>query len=93
MNPDLQLRHDVFAALNWDPAVNGCTLDVHVKDGVVTLRGTVADERQRSAAESAVRRVDGIRTLVNRLTLAAATHRAGAARGTLPGDGADRTAP
>jgi len=75
MDPDLQLRHDVFAALNWEPVVDGCSVDVRVKDGVVTLRGTVANERQRSAAESAVRRVEGIKTLVNRLTLAAAPPR------------------
>ncbi|QOF76143.1 BON domain-containing protein [Variovorax sp. 38R] len=69
MNPDIQLRHDVFAQLNWDPAVNACDVDVRVQDGVVTLRGQVADEAQRAAAERAARRTDGLTTLLNRLTV------------------------
>lgn len=67
MSPDLQLRHDVFAQINWDPAVNACDVDVRVKDGVVTLRGEVADEAQRIAAERAARRTEGLTTLLNRL--------------------------
>lgn len=67
MNPDIQLRHDVFAQLNWDPAVNGCDVDVCVKDGVVTLRGQVADEARRAAVERAARRTEGLTTLLNRL--------------------------
>ncbi|WPG41360.1 BON domain-containing protein [Variovorax sp. EBFNA2] len=69
MNPDIQLRHDVFAQLNWDPAVNACDVDVHVQDGVVTLRGQVADEAQRAAAERAARRTEGLTTLLNRLNV------------------------
>lgn len=72
MNPDIQLRHDVFAQLNWDPAVNACDVDVLVQDGVVTLRGQVADEAQRVAAERAARRTQGLTTLLNRLTLRSA---------------------
>jgi osmotically-inducible protein OsmY len=69
MNPDIQLRHDVFAQLNWDPAVNACDVDVRVENGVVTLRGEVADEAQRQAAERAARRTEGLSTLLNRLTV------------------------
>ncbi|MET3494455.1 BON domain-containing protein [Variovorax boronicumulans] len=67
MNPDTQLRHEVFSQINWDPAVNACDVDVDVKDGVVILRGEVADEAQRVAAERAARRTDGLTTLLNRL--------------------------
>jgi len=69
MNPDIQLRHDVFAQLNWDPAVNGCDVDVFVKDGVVTLRGQVTDEARRAAVERAARRTEGLTTLLNRLVV------------------------
>ncbi|MGJ7555855.1 BON domain-containing protein [Variovorax sp. RB3P1] len=69
MNPDVQLRHEVFAQLNWDPAVNANDVDVRVKDGVVTLRGQVTCEAQRKAAECAARRSEGLTTLVNRLTV------------------------
>ena len=71
MNPDIQLRHDVFAQLNWDPAVNGCDVDVCVKDGVVTLRGQVADEARRAAVERAARRTQGHTTQLNRLVVLA----------------------
>jgi len=67
MNPDIQLRHDVFAQINWDPAVNARDVDVHVKNGVATLRGEVANEAQRAAAERAARRTDGLTVLFNRL--------------------------
>lgn len=68
MNPDLELRHEVLAQLNWDPAVVGCDVDVCVDDGVVTLRGELASEDLKAAVERAVRRAEGITTLVNRLT-------------------------
>jgi osmotically-inducible protein OsmY len=70
MDPDIQLRHEVFAQLNWDPAVFGCDVDVRVKDGVVTLQGQLASEALKAAVERAVRRAEGIATIVNRLTTA-----------------------
>lgn len=70
MNPDIQLRHEVFAQLNWDPAVFGCDVDVRVKDGVVTLHGQLASEELKAAVERAVRRAEGITTIVNKLTTA-----------------------
>jgi len=72
MNPDIQLRHEVFAQLNWDPAVFGCDVDVRVKDGVVTLQGRLATEDLKAAVERAVRRAEGVTTIVNKLTAAAA---------------------
>ena len=70
MDPDIQLRHEVFAQLNWDPAVFGCDVDVRVKNGVVTLQGHLASEALKAAVERAVRRAEGIATIVNRLTTA-----------------------
>ncbi|HWT18263.1 MAG TPA: BON domain-containing protein [Variovorax sp.] len=68
MNPDIQLRHEVFAQLNWDPAVCSCDVDVRVADGVVTLHGQLASEDLKSAVERAVRRAEGVTLIVNRLT-------------------------
>ncbi|KLN55316.1 BON domain protein [Variovorax paradoxus] len=70
MNPDIQLRHEVFAQLNWDPAVFGCDVDVRVTDGVVTLRGQLASEDLKNAVERAVRRAEGVKRIVNQLTTA-----------------------
>lgn len=69
MNPDMELRHEVFAALNWDPAVSGADVDVRVENGVVTLTGQLASPAMRHAVECAVRRVQGIKSLVNELTV------------------------
>lgn len=69
MNPDIQLRHEVFAQLNWDPAVCGCDVDVRVIDGVVTLRGQLASEDLKNAVERAVRRAEGVKRIVNQLTI------------------------
>lgn len=69
MNPDMQLRHQVFEALNWDPAACHADVGVHVQDGVVTLTGQLADQTLKHAVERAVQRVTGAKALVNQLTV------------------------
>ena len=76
MNPDIQLRHDVFAQLNWDPAVNACDVDVCVKDGVVRF-GARWPTRPAHSAERAARRTEGLTTLLNRLIVRPVAVRAG----------------
>jgi hyperosmotically inducible protein len=41
-----------------------------VKDGVVTLTGQVKDETARTAAEDAAKKVSGVKSVVNNITLA-----------------------
>lgn len=69
MTPDMELRHEVFAALNWDPIASGAHVDVRLHNGVVTLTGQVSSPAMLHAVECAVRRVQGIRFLVNELTV------------------------
>ena len=69
MNPDIELRHEVLAALNWDPQACCVDIDVCVQDGVVTLTGQVVSFDLKHAVECAVRRVQGIKTLVNELVV------------------------
>lgn len=47
--------------------VNGVTAEV--KDGVVTLTGTVADDAAKTAAETAAKAVKGVNSVVNNLTV------------------------
>lgn len=61
MKTDPQLRTDVQAELAWDPAVTDATIGVAVKDGVVTLSGTVNRYMEKTAAAVATRRVAGVR--------------------------------
>ncbi|MFN3525975.1 MAG: BON domain-containing protein [Paracoccus sp. (in: a-proteobacteria)] len=60
---DTNLREDVLAALEFNPAINANRIGVAVNDGVVTLMGHVATYAERLAAEKTVSRVKGLRGL------------------------------
>jgi osmotically-inducible protein OsmY len=61
MKTDEQLKKDVTAELAWDPAVNAANIGVAVRNGIVTLNGTLDTYVQKHAVERAVRRVAGVR--------------------------------
>lgn len=61
MKTDLDLKSDITAELMWDPAVNPANIGIAVKEGVVTLSGTVDSYVQKHAVERAVRRIEGVR--------------------------------
>ena len=63
MKTDAQLRADVLAELEWDPAVPSNQVGVTVKDGIVTLTGHLENFAQEAEVERAVRRVAGVRAL------------------------------
>ena len=69
MRTDSELRTDIIAELTWDPSIRNEDIATAVKDGVVTLAGTVDTYAQRYAAERAVERVNGVRAIVNDLTV------------------------
>jgi osmotically-inducible protein OsmY len=53
-----------------DDVVKGGAIDVEVKDGVVTLKGKVEEERQKGRAEKITKRVSGVKTVVNQIQIA-----------------------
>lgn len=61
------LEHNVRAALAIDPIIESDEIEVAVEDGVVTLTGDVSSVREAVAAERAVKRVDGVRSIANDL--------------------------
>jgi osmotically-inducible protein OsmY len=69
------LEHDVRAALTFDPVVTSHEIGVAVEDGVVTLTGHVESLREAIAAERAVKRVDGVRSIANDLQVKARNER------------------
>ena len=69
MKPDLQLQRDVAEELRWDPSINEKEIAIAVKDGVVTLRGTVRSYTEKFAAELAAERVNGVRAVAEELTV------------------------
>jgi osmotically-inducible protein OsmY len=62
---DEQIQKDVLAELKWEPRVHPNEIGVAVKDGVVTLMGTVDSYSKRWAAEDAAHRVRGVRAVAN----------------------------
>jgi osmotically-inducible protein OsmY len=61
MKTDMDIKADVTGELMWDPAVDPANIGVAVRDGIVTLSGTVETYVQKHAVERAARRVGGVR--------------------------------
>ena len=53
-----------------EDSLSGSDIDVDVKDGVVTLRGTVPTEAGRARALEVARKNDGVKSVLDRLTIA-----------------------
>ena len=62
---DTQIQADVLAELKWEPRVQPNEIGVTVKDGVVTLTGTVDSFTKKYAAEEAAHRVRGVKAVAN----------------------------
>jgi osmotically-inducible protein OsmY len=67
MRTDKVIQEDVEEELRWDPDLDGTNITVSVKDGVVTLTGFVKSLPHKYEAESAAKRVAGVRAVVNDL--------------------------
>ncbi|MBV8502338.1 MAG: BON domain-containing protein [Paucibacter sp.] len=61
MKSDTQLRDDIVAELEWDPAINANQIGVAVKDGVVSLSGHIDSYAEKWAVEKALNRIQGVR--------------------------------
>jgi len=66
---DKQLQQDVEEELRWDPKVNAAQIGVTVDGGAVSLTGTVDTYAQKWAAEDATKRVSGVRTMAQDLSV------------------------
>jgi osmotically-inducible protein OsmY len=64
---DLMLKKLVEDVLDWAPMVDEDDIAVIVGEGVVTLTGVARSDAEKRAAEAAVRRVKGIRDVVDRI--------------------------
>jgi osmotically-inducible protein OsmY len=69
------LREAVLDEIDRDPALHAWEIGVAAEDGVVTLSGTVDGQAERIAAERAVKRVEGVRTVANDLRIRARNER------------------
>jgi osmotically-inducible protein OsmY len=67
MSNDSQLQQAVLAELNWEPSVTAANIGVTAKSGVVTLTGHVGSYVEKYAAETAARRVKGVKAVAEEL--------------------------
>lgn len=74
---DKALQASVLAEFAWEPSVPAGHIGVTANDGVITLSGYVDSFAQKSAAETAARRVKGVRAVAEEIEvrLAFATQR------------------
>jgi hyperosmotically inducible protein len=53
-----------------DQVVKGGAIEVVVKDGAVTLKGTVEEDKQRNKAEKIAKKVSGVKSVANEIKIA-----------------------
>ena len=64
---ELKLRDDILDELAYEPVVDSAHIGVAVDQKVVTLTGKVNWQYQKSSAEGAIRRLAGVRAVINNI--------------------------
>lgn len=67
MKSDVELKHDVLAALDWDPSVDEEDIGVTVDAGIVTLSGHVSSHAQKWAAVDTTCLIEGVRGVADEI--------------------------
>ena len=66
---DLSLRQDILDELEFEPQVDAAHIGVAVENGVVTLSGHVYTYAEKLAAETAAKRVKGVRAIAQEIAV------------------------
>lgn len=66
---DAEIAEVVLNALKWHTAVQEEKIKIKVEDGIVKLEGEVEWEYQRSNAKKAIEHLQGVRSVINVITL------------------------
>jgi len=66
---DDSVRDQVMVRLAADAVVKGGSIDVEVKDGIVTLKGAVDSDEARRRADKIAKHVKGVKSVANQLTI------------------------
>jgi len=67
MKTNESLQKDVQDAIKWEPLLHAAEIGVIVKDGVVTLTGSVDNYMKKSEAETAAKNVKGVKAVVEKI--------------------------
>ncbi len=65
MRNDKELQSDVLDELQWEPSVDAAEIGVTVRDGVVTLNGSVPTYSEKLSAERVTKRIHGVLAVAN----------------------------
>lgn len=63
MKSDIQIQQDVIDQLKWEPLLNAAEIGVSAKKGIVTLSGIVDTYTKKIAAETAAKKVAGVKAV------------------------------
>jgi osmotically-inducible protein OsmY len=63
MKTDQEIQNDVMDELKWEPFLTASEIGVAVKNGIVTLSGTVDRYAKKIAAETAAKKVNGVKAV------------------------------
>jgi osmotically-inducible protein OsmY len=67
MKTDPEIQKDVMEELRWEPILNASEIGVAVKNGIVTLSGTVDTYGKKIAAEEAAKSVLGVKAVAEEI--------------------------
>jgi osmotically-inducible protein OsmY len=67
MKTNEELQKDVQNAIKWEPLLHAAEVGVTVKDGVVSLTGTVDGYFKKTQAEEAAKNVAGVKAIVEKI--------------------------
>jgi hypothetical protein len=68
---DERIREDVCECLTLDDRIDASNIDVAVKEGEVTLSGTVSSRDEKHRAEELIERISGVKDVSNTLRVSA----------------------
>ena len=69
MKSNQELQTDVQNAIKWEPLLHAAEIGVTVKDGLVTLTGTVDNYSKKLQAECAAKNVAGVKAVVEKIEI------------------------
>jgi osmotically-inducible protein OsmY len=67
MKSNAELQKDVQTAIAWEPLLTAAEVGVTVKDGIVSLTGTVDNYSKKREAENAAKGVIGVKAVVEEI--------------------------
>ncbi len=69
MKTNAELQSDVQNAIRWEPLLHAAEIGVIVKDGIVTLTGTVDSYAKKLEAETATKNVAGVKAVIEKIEI------------------------